>query len=194
MLVLLFVEVGVIAAVFDPDLDSLGSRLALQATLAATLVGVAFVAAGLGGRRAEAATALGLRRPSGKFIRHTVLAYLDRDAERIPFWAMVARPVDQLRQRADDIVRRVDHRAVCAQAMEALPGAGSAPGVTLPSYGVAVRGDHGTWLRAHHRPVIARVRDGATMLDLRAVDPVDDDVIVEALLTALAGAAALRDR
>jgi uncharacterized protein len=76
MLVLLFVEVGVIAAVFDPDLDSLGSRLALQATLAATLVGVAFVAAGLGGRRAEAATALGLRRPSGKFIRHTVLAYL----------------------------------------------------------------------------------------------------------------------
>jgi hypothetical protein len=76
MLVLLFVEVGVIAAVFDPDLDSLASRLALQATLAATLVGVAFVAAGLGGRRAEASAALGLRRPTGKFIRHTVLAYL----------------------------------------------------------------------------------------------------------------------
>ena len=136
-------------------------------------------------------------RPGGLVVgalQYTALAYLDRDAERIPFWAMVARPVDQLRQRADDIVRRVDHRAVCAQAMEALPGAGSAPGVTLPSYGVAVGGDHGASLRAHRRPVIARVRDGATMLDLRAVDPADDDVIVEALLTALGGAGALPDR
>ena len=42
--------------------------------------------------------------------------------------------------------------------------------------------------------MIARVRDGATMLDLRAVDPADDDVIVEALLAALAGVAALPDR
>ena len=75
--------------------------------------------------------------------------------------------------------------------MDALPGAGSAPGVTVPSYGVAVRGDRGASLRAHARPVIARVREGATMLDLRAVDPADDDVIVEALLAALTGAPAL---
>ena len=81
-------------------------------------------------------------RPGGLVLgalQTSVLAYLDRDAERIPFWAMVARPVEQLQARADHIVERVDHPAVCAQAMEALPGAGSAPGVTMPSYGVAVR-------------------------------------------------------
>lgn len=136
-------------------------------------------------------------RPGGlvlQALQSTVLAYLDRDVERLPFWAMVARPVDELHQRADDIVRRVDHPAASAEAMEALPGAGSAPGVTLPSYGVAVRGDRGAALRDHGRPVIARVRDGSTMLDLRAVDPVDDDVVVEALVSALTGTAVAPDR
>ena len=40
-------------------------------------------------------------RPGGLVLgalQNTVLAYLDRDAERIPFWAMVARPVDELRR------------------------------------------------------------------------------------------------
>jgi len=78
---------------------------------------------------------------------------------------------------------------VCAQAMEALPGAGSAPGGTVPSYGVALHRDLVASLRANSRPVIARVRDGATMLDLRAVHPADDDVIVETVRAALADAA-----
>jgi len=76
MLAVLFVEVGVIAALFDPDLESLASRLALQASLAATLIGVAFVAASPGGARLAAPAALGLRRPSGRFVRSSVLAYL----------------------------------------------------------------------------------------------------------------------
>jgi len=42
--------------------------------------------------------------------------------------------------------------------------------------------------------VIARVRDGVTMLDLRAVDPADDDVIVETVRAALAGDATAPDR
>ena len=136
-------------------------------------------------------------RPGGLVLgalQTTVLAYLDRDAERIAFWAMVARPVEQLQARADHIVERVDHPAVCAQAMEALPGAGSAPGVTVPSYGVVVRGDLVASLRANSLPVIARVRDGVTMLDLRAVDPADDDVIVETVRAALVGDATAPDR
>ena len=103
-------------------------------------------------------------------------------------------PSSDLQARADHIVERVDHPAVCAQAMEALPGAGSAPGVTVPSYGVVVRGDLVASLRANSRPVIARVRDGVTMLDLRAVDPADDDVIVETVRAALVGDATAPDR
>ena len=130
-------------------------------------------------------------RPGGLVLgalQSTVLAYLDRDAERIPFWAMVAVPVDELRRRAECIVARVDRPDVCSRPMEALPGAGSAPGVTMPSYGVAVDGDRAAALRDHDRPVIARVRDESTMLDLRSVAPADDPVVVDAIVAALGGA------
>ena len=65
--------------------------------------------------------------------------------------------------------------------MDALPGAGSAPGTTIPSFGVRLEGDHMARLRAHTTPVIARSRDGATFLDLRSVEPADDVEIVAAI-------------
>jgi uncharacterized protein len=75
MLLALFAEVALIAAIFDPDLESLGSTLVLQAALAATLVGAAFIAANTGGARASAGD-FGLRRPQGRFVRATLIAYL----------------------------------------------------------------------------------------------------------------------
>ena len=44
-------------------------------------------------------------------------------------------------------------------------------------------GDHVAALRGHGTPVIARVVDGRTVLDLRTVEP-DDDVVVAAALSA----------
>ncbi len=123
-------------------------------------------------------------RPGGLVLaglQATALAFIDRDVSRIPFWKMVDTSVAQLRVRAERIAHDVDSALVEAGAMDALPGAGSAPGVTMPSFGVSVRGDHVAALRAHHRPVIARTRDGRTFLDLRAVDASDDDTIVAAL-------------
>ncbi|MCD6016389.1 MAG: Abortive infection protein [Solirubrobacterales bacterium] len=75
MLLALFAEVALIAAILDPELESLGATLVLQAALAGTLVGTAFVAANTGGARASAAQ-LGLRRPRGKFVRATLTAYV----------------------------------------------------------------------------------------------------------------------
>ena len=51
----------------------------------------------------------------------------------------------------------------------------------IPSAGVRLGGDRLAALRGHEPPVIARTRDGATVLDLRAVEPADDEVLVEAL-------------
>ena len=68
--------------------------------------------------------------------------------------------------------------------MEALPGAGSAPGITMPSYGVEVAGDHLAALRGHVTPVIARSRDDRTLLDLRSVTPDDDAIVIDALRAA----------
>ena len=51
-----------------------GRDLVVQAALAATLVGTAFVAANVRGSQASAAD-LGLRRPRGRFVRATLIAY-----------------------------------------------------------------------------------------------------------------------
>jgi L-seryl-tRNA(Ser) seleniumtransferase len=95
---------------------------------------------------------------------------------------MVATPVDELARRARAVVAAAGTGA--AVPMDALPGAGSAPGVTMPSFGVELEGDHLAALRAHSTPVIARVREGRTSLDLRTVDPADDPVLVDAIRAA----------
>ena len=74
LLALLAGETVLIAGLFDPELESLGSRLALQVALAATLFGVAFVAANPGSGIATPAT-LGLRRPTRNWVLPTVGAY-----------------------------------------------------------------------------------------------------------------------
>ena len=96
----------------------------------------------------------------------------------IPFWRMAATPVEDLAGRASAIADATGAERV---ATDALPGAGSAPGATIPSCGVRVPGDHLAALRANDPPVIARAREGVTVLDLRAVEPEDDAVIVAAL-------------
>lgn len=115
-------------------------------------------------------------------LQNTALAYLDgRAATDVAFWRMVAASTDELRERA----RRIVDAAGIGEVVDtqALPGAGSAPGVTMPSAGIAFDGDHLAALRAHRPPVIARARDGRTVLDLRAVDPTDDDSLIAALRT-----------
>ena len=97
----------------------------------------------------------------------------------IPFWRMAAAPVEEL--AGAGVRHRHAPPAPSAVATEALPGAGSAPGATIPSCGVRVAGDHLAALRANDPPVIARARDGVTVLDLRAVEPEDDAVVVAAL-------------
>ncbi len=103
------------------------------------------------------------------------LAYLRRDGEAIAFWRMATTPVAALRARAEalGVGAVIDTVAV--------PGAGSGPGAEIPSVGVAVSGDHVDALRLSSPPIIARVRDDMTVLDLRAVDPTDDHLIAAAL-------------
>ena len=106
------------------------------------------------------------------------MTYLRRDGDAIPFWRMVATPVDELRRRAEalGVGEVVD--------LEGVPGGGTLPTVTVASAGVRLSGDHSAALRIRHdgsRPIIARVADGDTFVDLRTVDPADDAVLAEAL-------------
>jgi L-seryl-tRNA(Ser) seleniumtransferase len=117
-------------------------------------------------------------RPGGLVLgalQETALAYLRRDGASIPFWAMATVPVEALAARADAL--RVGTRVRCAS----VPGGGSLPGLEIPSAGVAVQGDHTAALRLWDPPIVAVVRGGSTVLDLRTVDPADDAVLAEAL-------------
>ena len=107
-------------------------------------------------------------------VQEVALAYLRRDGAAIPFWRMATVRPDDLRRRAEAL--GVGDVVDC----ESVPGGGSAPGVTIPSWGVALDGDRTGALRAHETPVIARVVDGRTVLDLRTVDPADDAVVAAA--------------
>jgi L-seryl-tRNA(Ser) seleniumtransferase len=75
---------------------------------------------------------------------------------------------------------------VVAAETEAVVGAGSASGFPLVSAGVTVTGNLAAALRGHDVPVIARVVRGRTVLDLRCVDPADDELLARALKVALA--------
>jgi L-seryl-tRNA(Ser) seleniumtransferase len=121
-------------------------------------------------------------RPGGLLLaalQDLALAYLRREVvATVPFWRMAAVPDDELAARAASIVEVTGGEVVRT---DAVPGAGSAPGTTIPSAGVRVDGDRLALLRSHDPPVVARAREGATVLDLRAVEPADDAVIVDAL-------------
>ncbi|MFM8531354.1 MAG: L-seryl-tRNA(Sec) selenium transferase [Ilumatobacteraceae bacterium] len=122
-------------------------------------------------------------RPGGlvlSSLHDVVLAHLGRTAgSDVPFWRMVSTSTTELAKRAESIVAAVGHGAVVE--CESLPGAGSSPGVTIASIGVAIGGDHATALRARPIPIVARVSDNLTVLDLRTVFPEDDPHVLEAL-------------
>ena len=101
-------------------------------------------------------------------LQEVALAYLRRDGDAIPFWRMASIPVATLRRRAEAL------GAGEVVACESLPGAGSLPGTTIPSAGIALDGDHTAALRRAEPPIVARVADGRTICDLRTVDPHDD--------------------
>jgi len=121
-------------------------------------------------------------------LQDTLLAYLRRDVvDHVPFWRMATTPVAELRRRAEAIVTRVAEQSgtrqftVAGRPLQSLPGAGSLPGTTIESYGVALPGDHAAALRQASPPIVARVSEGMTLLDLRTVDEPDDRHLVSAL-------------
>jgi L-seryl-tRNA(Ser) seleniumtransferase len=106
--------------------------------------------------------------------------------------ALTAAPA-ALSERAERIAATLTAHDVPASVAvtEAAVGGGGAPGVTLPSAAVALPEDlapvlrHGPAVRRGESPAVAgRIAGGALLLDLRAVDPADDERLVTAVLLA----------
>ncbi len=109
-------------------------------------------------------------------LQDVALAYLGRDAASLPFWRMALTSQSDLLRRAHGL----GHGTVvdCAS----ITGGGTLPGVEIPSAGIALQGDVTAELRSRSpKPIIARIENDATVLDLRTVDPDDDCLLVDAL-------------
>jgi L-seryl-tRNA(Ser) seleniumtransferase len=117
-------------------------------------------------------------------LQSTVMALLDRRPEEVAFWSMASAPVAEVRARAERIAEACPE-SVSVVDLESLPGAGSAPGRGIPSAGLALDGDLVTALRRCAVPVIARLDEGRTVIDLRSVSPVDDETITAAITSVL---------
>ncbi|MFA9432874.1 L-seryl-tRNA(Sec) selenium transferase [Egicoccus sp. AB-alg2] len=103
----------------------------------------------------------------------------------LPTIAMLHADVDALHERARWMTAELGEGAEVV-ATEGLVGGGASPGVTLPSWAVALGTDDpdglARRLRQGELPVVARVEDDHVLLDLRTVPPSLDGEVVDAVL------------
>ncbi len=115
-----------------------------------------------------------------------------RAADAVPVQRMLAMKVDEIRARAEALAARV--RDVEGWRAELVPGAsavggGSAPGVELPTWLVAIEKRGLTpdaleeRLRGLTPPIIARIERDRVLLDLRTVLPEQDDTLATLLVS-----------
>jgi L-seryl-tRNA(Ser) seleniumtransferase len=121
----------------------------------------------------------------------TLIAYLREDYDSIPALRMMRLSEDEIERRAKQIADRL--RANCPSLRIAVVesrsvlGGGAAPGSTLPTRVLAVKSaSHNAdelcaRLRRWETPIIARVEEGRVLLDLRTVEPQQEEAIVVAL-------------
>lgn len=112
-------------------------------------------------------------------LQQVALAYLRRDGQAIEFWRMASVSPADLEVRAQAVV--AESGVGEPAQMASVPGGGTLPGTEIDSKGVVLAGDHTAPLRAGSPPIIARVNDDRTWLDLRTVAPDDDRHVIAAL-------------
>jgi L-seryl-tRNA(Ser) seleniumtransferase len=95
-------------------------------------------------------------------------------------------PEADLKARADRLAAVLAARHIDAVAMpsRATVGGGSAPGVELPAWAISLPPGYAAALRTAAAPVVGRVVEDRCLLDLRTVDPGDDDRLLASVTEA----------
>ena len=121
--------------------------------------------------------------PTMAALARTAELYAEGRAIEIPFWQMVTRPFEELAARLEGIAERAGLPATI-RSSEAMIGAGSTPGMSVPSPVLSLAG-HGEelWPRLLETDpvVVARRSAGDLLIDVRAVADEDDTRLAEAL-------------
>lgn len=126
----------------------------------------------------------------------TLRTYLNEDAalRDVPVLAMLATPLDRLRQRAETLAARLRELDGIARAEaiqdQAFVGGGSLPDQSMPTWVVEVEArnlsdaDLAHRLRTGHPAVLGRLRDGKLVLDMRTIFECQEDRLLAALQAA----------
>lgn len=114
----------------------------------------------------------------------TLRLYANKESrEQIPFYRMLATSLEALRERATRIAVQVSNVNVVET--EGRVGGGSLPHASIPSIAVTLTSERpdevAARLRRNTPPIIARIEDNRVLLDLRTVEPEQDEALVAAL-------------
>jgi L-seryl-tRNA(Ser) seleniumtransferase len=117
--------------------------------------------------------------------------------ETLPVPRMLVTPLAEIQSRVEALKDRLVTAGLAAavevRRVDSAVGGGAAPDIALPSFALALKTQtHSAEalarrLRESSPPIVARIEDGALLLDLRTVLPGEDDEIEQALLKALSG-------
>jgi L-seryl-tRNA(Ser) seleniumtransferase len=121
----------------------------------------------------------------------TLMEYVRGNHDTIPFLRMMRAPAEEIRARAQALLSRLaalgDLRAEIISG-ESLVGGGSAPTSSLPGFLLAVThkrlsaDELAARLRGNDPPVVTRVEEGRTLIDLRTVFTEQETELEKALL------------
>jgi L-seryl-tRNA(Ser) seleniumtransferase len=124
----------------------------------------------------------------------TLDLYLTQSIAELPIWNMLGASGESIAVRARAWQSRLLERGAAVEvvAAESTVGGGSLPGERLATTALAITPPRGgaadllRRLREHDPPVIGRIVEERVLLDPRTVLPDEDEVVVDAVLTALA--------
>jgi L-seryl-tRNA(Ser) seleniumtransferase len=124
----------------------------------------------------------------------TLDLYLTQSLEELPIWDMLGASAESIGARARGWQSRLMERGASVEVVpaESTVGGGSLPGERLATTALAITPPRGgaadllRRLREHEPPVIGRIVEERVLLDPRTVLPDEDDVVVDAVLAALA--------
>lgn len=121
----------------------------------------------------------------------TLMEYLRRNHEAIPFLRMMRVSAEEVRARAEALVTRLGaarHLRSEVVSGHSLVGGGSAPTSTLPSFLLAITAqplsadELSARLRMNNPAIITRVEEGRVLVDLRTVFPEEEAELERALV------------
>ena len=113
-------------------------------------------------------------------LERTVLAYRKKEYEKIPVLRMLFASIDQLKERAEALKERLPISAEIRHS-ETYVGGGTLPNRKIPTVVLAMEGDPKELEAAFRRKrIIGRIENDRFVLDVRTVQEVDLEQIVEA--------------